>query len=131
MDPTSTSKDVLFRVGYPVEDKAATAAGLKKLYGLPPQHSAKDEKWSELLNHCFAVFVKEAPCYCPRSDHLGTLSMLLCGRERAGRECKYQGRTMTMLDRAILQESKEYAAALDRFLEDSDEELAEIYGPYR
>ena len=39
---------------------------------------------------------------------------------------QYEGRRMTMLDRAILQESKEYADFLARLVEDDEEELVEI-----
>ena len=86
---------------YPVAAPSGTADSLRKLYGV----TTKSEKvLSKLLVHLFHR------CSPTREDSLATLSLNLCGWHRSLKRCSYDGRTMSLLSRAIAQEEKEFLA---------------------
>jgi len=90
---------------WPVAKKSGTWKSLKWLYGTRHLSELQAE---ELLVHLWHALRKRGWCKS-RSDSLSVLSLLLCGWHRSKYRCRFQGKRMSGLDRAILREELDTA----------------------
>jgi hypothetical protein len=97
---------------YPVAPHSGTASSLGELYGVK---ACSRVNLAKLLVH-FSHQLKTT-----RADSLASCSLVLCGWERSKKMCSYEKKRMTMLDRAIIQEEREYSSVIRSMVDEADE----------
>ena len=86
---------------YPVAACSGTQSSLCHLYGTK---TSSEVVLSKLLNHLYCQ-LRKTDVGRSKAESLATLSLVLCGWSRHKNRCKHAGPCMSMLDRAILQET--------------------------
>ena len=95
---------------YPVEKICGPSLSLRYLYGVQGTKGS-ESGMSSLLNHLLHQ-IRKTSVYSSKKDSQATLSLTLCGWHRSKVVVVYDGKRVTELDRAILQEEAEYRELL-------------------
>ena len=97
---------------YRVSPGAGTCSSLEYLYG---QDFCTNSTLAEAFLVHFWHQLKEQPCFVSKKDSLASLALCLCGWHRHRHKCSRAGKTMTVLQRAVLDVENEFISLSARF----------------